>query len=127
MNEQTKLGQIEIGTIENENIKLSPAKVKIVSYEIKAIEKAKADKAIFEVKHPEKEETIHISAVAYLDGKQVTNSGTWVNLDKEGKIYKGSALAVLLSKTGAKNLDEIKDKEIETELDDNGYLIFRCY
>jgi len=124
---QTNLGQTEIGTIEPEKQKLMPAKVKIVNYEIKAIEKARADKAIFEVKHPDKEETIHISAVAYLESKQVTTAGTWLNLDKENKIYKGSALAVLLKKLEAKNLDETKGKECDTEMDDNSYLCFKAY
>ena len=125
MEEQEKL-EAEIGTIEEEKISLKPAKVKIVDVKIETIEKAKSDKAAFEVKHPDRDETIKISSVAYLSGREVVVSGTWYNLDKENKIKKGSALAVLMNKLQVKKLTEAKDKEIETELDGK-YLVFKAY
>lgn len=116
---------LEIGTIESEPA-LKPSKVKIVNIEIETIEKAKADKAVFEVKHPDRENTIKLSAVSYLDGKQVTTSGTWVLKDNDGKQRKGSALANLLIALGSKTLKEAIGKEISTELDGK-YLVFRIY
>ena len=127
MEEQANIGNTGIGTKEPENTKLEPASLKIVSYVKEPIEKAKADKIVFEVKHPAKEETIHISAVLYLDGKAVKTSGTWFNLDDDGNIFKGSALAVLMEALGAKTLDETVGKECDSELDEKGYLAFKAY
>jgi len=127
MEEQANLGKLEVGTEESEKTKLEPKKVKIVSWKVKPIEKAHADKVEFVVKHPDRDEEITISSVAYLDGKSVITSGTWLNLDKQGKIQKGSALAIFLQKVGFNNLDEAVEKETETELDDKGYLCFRAY
>jgi len=127
MEEQTNIGQIEVGTIEEEREKLEPKKVKIVNWIKKPVEKAHGDKIEFEVKHPDKEETIRISAVSFLRDKSVVTSGTWFNLDKEGKIQKGSALANLLKHLGVKNLNESQGKEIETETDDKGFLCFKAY
>lgn len=125
MNEQTEL-ETEIGTTEPERQVLKPARLKIVNVEIILVEKAKSKKAVFEVRHPDKEETIRISSVAYLDGREVVTSGTWYNLDKEKKLQKGCALAVLLNKIGAKNLQESIGKEVESELEGK-YLCFKAY
>lgn len=127
MNEQTNLGTLEIGTTEEEREYLKPKKVKIVSWVKKSVEKAKGDKIEFEVKHPDREETIKISAVSFLKNKAVITVGTWLSLDKEGKLQKGTGLVSLLNKLEAKSLDETKGKEIDTEADDRGWLIFKVY
>ena len=123
--EQTKLN-IPIGTIESEKTILKPAKLKIVNVEIINVEKAKSDKAVFEVKHPDKEETIKISSVAYLDGREVKTSGTWVSLDKEGNLQKGSALTNFMKSIEINTLQEAIGKEADSELDGN-YLCFKAY
>lgn len=125
METQDKLN-IEIGTTETEKTTLKPARVKIVKVSVETVEKAKSDKVKFEVKHPDKTETINISSVAYLDGREVVVSGTWFNTDKEGKIQKCSALAVLLKKLEAKTLKYAEGKDIDTELDGK-YLCFKAY
>jgi len=125
METQTEM-QIEIGTIEQEKTSLKPAKLKIINATIEDVPKAKSKKAVFEVKHPDKEETIKISSAAYLSGREIITSGTWFNLDKEGKIQKGSALAILLNKLQAKTISETIGKEIESELDGK-YLCFKAY
>lgn len=127
MEEQTNIGQLEVGTIEREREMLEPKKVKIVNWSKKTVEKAHADKIEFEVKHPDKDEVIRISAVSFLRDKSVITLATWVNLDKENKIEKGSALAILIDKLGVKNLDELKEKEVDTETDDRGFLVFKVY
>ena len=118
--------EIGIGNIEQEKQTLKPTKVKIVKVEIVDVEKAKSKKVQIEVKHPDKEETIKLSSVAYLDGKQIVNKGLLFNLDKEGNILKGSALAVLLNKLNVKNLKELEGKEADTDLDGK-YLCFKAY
>ena len=118
--------ELEIGNIEIERQTLKPTKVMIVKVEIVDVEKAKSKKVNVEVKHPEKEETITLSSVAYLDGKQVVNKGLWFNKDKEGNIQKGSALSVFLNRMNVKNLKELEGKEADTDLDGK-YLCFKAY
>jgi hypothetical protein len=126
MNESQAKLETEIGTKEPEKQVLKPAKVKIVNVEVIPVEKAKGEKAVFEVKHPDKEETIKISAASYLEGREVVTFGTWYSLDKEGKLQKGTALTVLLNKISAKSLKDAIGKEVDTEM--NGkYLAFKAY
>ena len=127
METQENIGTLTIGTKETEKMKLEPKTVKIVDFKIEHIEKAKSDKVCFEVKHPDREETLGISAVSTLVDKQVITTGTWLNYDDDKLIVKNSSLSYLLNNLGAKNLNETKGKEIETELDEKGYLCFKAY
>lgn len=116
--------KIGIGSIESDKTFLKPAKVKIVNVRIEDTKKAK--KVVFESKHPDKPEPIGISAVAYLQDRAVKISGTWLNLDKEGKLQKGSALVVFLQKIGATTIEDAVGKDCDTELDGQ-YLVFKAY
>jgi hypothetical protein len=116
--------KIGIGNIEPEKVALKPAKVKIAGVKVEDTKKAK--KVVYEVKHPDREETIHISSVAYIVDRAVKVSGTWFNLDKNNQLQKGSSNVVLLNKLGANTIEEAVGKEIETELDGN-YLCFKAY
>jgi len=125
MQEQTELNK-EIGTLDPEKKEvLSPKKVKIVNVKIRETNKGKILEC--EVKHPDKEEPIHISSLSYIRDREVVSGGLWITLDKEGKIQKGSALAVFMGKYGAKNPAELSGKEIETELDEKEWLCFKAY
>lgn len=125
MEEQTELDK-GIGNIEPSMETLKPAEVKIVSVRLEDTSKSK--KVAFEVKHPDKEETIKISSVAYLDGDNVKISGTWWNLDKEENIQKGSALAILLQKIGVNKPKDAEGHSIQTRLDkQEKYLVFKAY
>jgi hypothetical protein len=127
---QTDFGKIGIGTKETAT-KLQPQKVKIVNYSVE-MQKTKegidvGEKVTFTCKHPAKEELIEISSVAYRKGKEIKTSGTWFKLDTDNCIVKGSATACLISSLKANNLEETRNKEVETELDDKGYLVFKAY
>ena len=125
MEGQTELKK-EIGTIEPEKKEvLEPKKVKIEAVSLRDTSKGKILNCVS--KHPDKEETIKISSVAYLRDKQVITSGLWFTLDKEKNIQKGSALAIFLEKNQAKNPTELIGKEIETELDEKEWLCFKAY
>lgn len=124
MDEQTDLN-IGIGT--KEATKLKPAKVKVVSTSVEPIGSSNAKKVVCLVKHPDKDENIRISEVAYRKENRIENSGTWLNKDDDGLIRKGSALALLLEKAGVKTIGELNGKELETELDSAGYLCFKLY
>ncbi len=116
----------EIGTIEPEMQSLKPAKVKIVSVEVIEVGEKKNKKVNCLVLHPDKEEPITISAVSYLRDKKVVTTGLWYNLDKEDNLQKGSALSLFLTWTASKNMNELKEKEVDTELEGN-YLCFKAY
>jgi len=125
MEEQTELKK-EIGTEEpKRKDALEPKKVKIVKVSLRETKKGKVLDC--EVKHPDKEESISISSVAYLRDKQVVNSGLWYTLDSKENIQKGSALATFISKNGIKTPIELESKEVDTELDENGWLCFKAY
>lgn len=124
MNETQAELKIGIGTLEPERVSLKPAKVKIVGVRIEDTKKAR--KAVFEVTHPESKETIHLSSVAYLFDRMIKITGTWLNLDKEGKLQKSSALVTLLQKLGVTTIEGAIGKECDTELD-KGYLVFKAY
>lgn len=124
--EEQEILKMEIGTTEPEKKLLKPAKVKIVSAKVERIEKAKADKAVFEVKHPDSETTIKISSVSYLDGREVVTTGTWINIDKEKKLQKSSALTIFLNRIGAKTVQDAVGRDADTELNEK-YLCFKAY
>ena len=125
MEEQIELNK-GIGNLEPEKKEaLEPKKVKIVSVRLRDTRKGKILEC--ESKHPDKEDTIKISSVAYLRDKQVVNSGLWYTLDKENNIQKGCALAVFMNKFSAKTPKELEGKEVDTELDDKQWLCFKAY
>lgn len=125
METQDKL-EIEIGEIESENKSLEPKRVKIVDTEIVAVGEKKSLKVNCKVAHPDHDSVITLSSVAYLRDKKVITTGLWFNLDKEGKIQKGSALALFLNSLGAKTLKEIIGLDVDTDLEGK-YLCFKAY
>ena len=125
MQNQTELDK-EIGTAEPEKKEtLEPKKVKIVKVTIRDTKKGKILNC--ESKHPDKEENINISSLAYLRDKKVITGGLWMTLDKDENIQKNSGLAIFMSRLGVKCAKELEGKEAETELDDNKWLCFRAY
>jgi len=126
---ENEKGKIGIGT--KETVSLQPARVKILGYKVVMQQnKAKVDigeKVAVICKHPEREENIEISAVAYRKGKDFKTSGLWFNLDTDNLIPKQSALAIFLTFLQANNLDDLVGKEVPTELDEKNYLCFKVY
>ena len=123
--EEQDILNLETGT--KEVTTLSPKVVKIVKASIETVGEKGTKKAVFEVKHPDKEETVKISAVKYEQKGKLTVSGTWVNLDDDGLLRKGSALANLKDFLGVKTLKEVEGKEMNTAEDEKGYLCFKAY
>jgi len=121
-------GKIGIGT--KETISLKPAIVKIIGYRIEMQKKDNKDigeKVAVICKHPDKAENIEISSVAYKKGKEIKTSGLWWKLDSDNMIPKQSATASLLVSLKSSNLDELINKDAQTELDEKGYLCFKAY
>lgn len=116
---------ISIGT--KEAVALEPAKVKIENIEIEPVGAKGNEKVVCICKHPNKEETIRISSVKVEKGGVLKETGLWFNKDSEGKIQKGSSLAMFMQHIGATTLLEIKEKETNTILDSKGFLTFKAY
>jgi hypothetical protein len=126
---------LEIGT--KESVSLKPAKVKIVSVNIKTKAKSKDGKEtemknpLVEVmcKHPSKDELVVFTEIKHLRNDKMCLEGLWVNKDEDGNIKKNSALAVLLNFLNAKNLADIYNKEIDTieKSKEDSYLCLKAY
>ena len=117
--------EMEIGT--KESVSLKPAKVTVREATIETVGEKGNKKVVLSVKHPDKEELIHISQLKYVKGNQIVESGTWLNLDEDKKIRMGSALAVLMEKFKAKTINGLVGQEIETVLDSKNYLCLKVY
>lgn len=122
----------KVGTLEPE--KLKPGKVLVKDISIQQQMKKGTDKpvgklAIFMCKHPDKEDLIKLSKVLFRkdEKESVKESGLWYNQDKIKDIQKGSALAVLINHNNVSTLKELENKELETDLNEAGYLCFKAY
>ena len=113
------------GTKEVESLK--PEIVNIVKTEIQEVGDKGNKKLVCSVKHPEKEELIHISSVKYEKNGKLQVSGLWANLDEDGNIRKGSALAELTSFLKCQTPKDLETKDALTTVDDKGYLCFKVY
>jgi len=114
----------EIGTKEPEI--LQPKKVKIVKLELKEVNKMK--KLVCGVKHPDRDEPIDISRVEQIGkDKKVKAVGLWYKEDEDNNIQKGIALSQFLVFNGANKISDLMNKEVETAIEDTGYLCFKAH
>ena len=125
--EQTKL-DTPIGTAEPET-KLQPAVVKVLKIDVEqaTFGEKSWDAINITVKHPTKTEPIVLKKVKYEKEGKLKVVGISLSLDKDQKIAKSSALAVLLSYYNASTLKQLESKELQTVLDDKGYLCVKAY
>ena len=116
---------LAVGT--KEAVSLKPAKVKIVNTQIVEVGEKGNKKVVCTVKHPDKEETVDISSVKYEKNQKLQVTGLWFNLDEDGLVRKGSALAILMGTLNAKTIKDLNEKEVDTTGDDKGYLCLKAY
>lgn len=84
-------------------------------------------KLVLLVKHPDKEEIVKISQIVLIVGKSVKTSTLWVSIDEDGKIQKGSEIAILIELHKVKTIDELVGLTLQTELDENKFLAIKGY
>jgi len=84
-------------------------------------------KLVLICKHPDKEEAVKISSMSFIAGKTVKSSTMWINIDEDGNIQKGSTVAVLLEKAKVNSINELDGKTLDTELDENKFLVIKAY
>ncbi|KKN25440.1 hypothetical protein LCGC14_0884720 [marine sediment metagenome] len=122
-NEHENLG------IGKEQPKIEAKPVTVIGYEeveVKKDEKVIGNKLVLKVKHPDVEE-LELSKVKYQKGEALKESGLWLHKDKDGAIPYNSALASLLRHNNCSKIADLKDKEIQTTADANGYCIAKAY
>ena len=130
MDTTPNLKTLGIGTRETPRLEATNCVVEGSDIELVGKDK-KAQKVVFHLKHPKKEETISVSAVTLLrqkkDKKEIVSSGTWVSLDEDNKLQKESALAQLLKFYQVNNIMELTNKIVMTEVGTDGYLTIKAY
>lgn len=126
-NENIEYENVSIGT---EQPLVEAKRVNILSYEVKVVNNSEGKeigtKLVLKVRHPDVPE-LEISKVKYEKNKKLTESGIWLSRDKDGKLPFKSALAHLLRYYNCNNISELKNKEIDTVTDENGYVIAKGY
>ena len=124
---QTSL-DTEVGNTETITLPAKPVRVVGVRIDkVKGKGGKENEKLVLISKHPDKVENIEISQMKYEIKGILKFSGLWINKDKEGKLIKNSALAILMNTIGIKTMRDFEAKDIPTILDDRGYLAFKCY
>jgi hypothetical protein len=123
--------ELEIGLGSIEMSSLKPAKVKIIDAKVELVKdklgKEVGKKVTFTAIHPDKKENINISSVKYEKKGSLEVSGLWFVTDAKNEIQKGSALYALLSNKGATSVKAMIGMEIDTILDERGYLCLKGY
>ena len=127
MEESTKDLEIGIGT--KESISLTPKRVQVKKAEVTEVGEKKNKIVYLDCKHPDKDETIRISKVKYEKAGKLQVSSLWLNIDEDGKLRKGSAIAILLTTAGVENIKALEGKEFDTvrESEDSNYLALKAY
>lgn len=127
--ENENLKDLDLGIGTEEEAGLKPAKVKIEGVNIEEVQtpKGASKKVVCACKHPTSQDLVKISSVKYEKGGKLKTQGLWVNKDSTGLIRKGSALAIFLANNGLKRPSELLGLELDTALDEQGYLTFKGY
>jgi preprotein translocase subunit Sss1 len=123
---QTSL-DTEIGNTETVTLQAKPVKVMKVEIRNVDIKGKQNEKLVCMCKHPDREELIEISQVKYEKKGMLVVSGLWISKDKDGKLIKNTATAILLASNGCRTMKEIEGKTLSTIQDERGYLSFKSY
>ena len=127
--ETPNLKTVKIGT--KETPKLTAKDCIVQNVDTVFVEKAKNNKAVFSLKHPDADEPLNVSSAVIMrerkDKKEIVSSGTWMSLDIDNQLDKNSATSHVLRTYGATSLIEMIGKSVKTEVDSSGYLAIKAY
>ena len=131
-NKQTDYLNSTVGDKEGSQA-LEPKEVVIASVIIQT--KNKDDKVMdnplmqIHCKHPDKDELIKLTQIKRLSGEKLINTALFVAMDKDGKFFKDSGIATLLSFLKVSSPKELEGLKIETvkESETSKYMALKCY
>ncbi len=127
--ETAKIANAAIGNKETET--LEAKKLQVQGYRIDEVQfkkdKKPSLKLVLICSHPDREDPIQLSKAKILKGDKVQTNGLWVNTDEDDNISKNSTLAEVLKYFDLDNIDGFEGQEVDTEKDDQGYLIVKAY
>ena len=84
-------------------------------------------KMILLLKHPDRNNVLKVSDVKVEKKGALKSLALFLNLDKEGKLEKGSPIASLLVFYGVPTLTALIGKTVKMTTDENGYLTVKAY
>ena len=118
-----------IGTKDGIKLQAGSFLVKAVSVEIvkKKTGEAVGEKVVLSIQHPDAQDLVALSSVAYLKNKAIKQSALWYNEDDEENILKNSALAETMRYYKVTSIKQFTGKVINVEVDERGYLCIKAY
>lgn len=125
--QETSTDLMKKGIGDKEKQKVKPEFVEIIDVDIVEVGDKKNRKVECSCKHPDLKDPIKISSTMYILAKNIKESGLWVNIDEDGKLQKGSALAITMEKFGASNIEGLKGLRVPTDLGSKDFLCFKAY
>lgn len=114
-----------------ESVKLQAGSYMVKAVSIEAVKKKTGelvgDKLILSIQHPDAQDLVALSSVAYLKNRQLTQSAMWYQEDVDGNIPKNSALAETMRFYKVTSPRQFESKVINVEVDAKGYLCVKAY
>ena len=118
-----------IGT--KDGIKLQAGSFLVKAVSIDSVKKktgeAVGEKVVISIQHPDAQDLVALSSVAYLKNKAIKQSALWYNEDDEENILKNSALAETMRYYKVTSIKQFTGKVINVEVDERGYLCIKAY
>jgi len=118
---------LPVGTKERPRLEAKDCRVEAVEKKEVGKDGKAFTKLVLHLKHPDRESLLFVSeAKIEMRGKLMARS-LFLNLDTDGKIERGSAVALLLQHYQAPIISTLVGKTVRMATDEKGYLCVKCY
>jgi hypothetical protein len=117
---------LSIGTKERQKLEAKDCTVQAVENKYVGGGK-KYPKLVIHLKHPDREAPLNVSDAKVETKGQLEIKALFINLDEDGKLQKGSAIAALLNHYNVPSINGLVGKTVKTTVDDKGYICIKAY